>query len=149
MHPWHAISVETVGQTFLQMIIINAINPWECDCWQRWLMVSVYPAPFPLEQLYPLTFLLCSDSTSSLFSTPLPQPAGQSPLLRLTSENVWPRPGVQPRAEPIGIQNNISSVGAQHRFQTVSRYPSLQFVKKLSSALPPPCTLELLHSNWC
>lgn len=54
-------------------MIINAINPWRCDSRKRWLMASMYPAPFlkiptvqPLEQLCPLTFLLCSDSTSSL-----------------------------------------------------------------------------------
>ena len=82
-------------------------------------MMFVYPSLTiptvqPLEQLYPLTFLLCSDSTSSLSPLHSLDLSGQSTPLRFTSESVWPRPGVQPCTEPIGIQNHISSVGARH-----------------------------------
>lgn len=67
-------------------------------------------------------------------SNPLPQPPGQSTLLRFTSESVWPRPGVQPR-----IQNNISPLGARHWFQTSSRRPGFQCGKRRRRTLPPIC----------
>lgn len=59
------------------MVWVLKIISWSSKsnhCLKRWLVISLYSAPFlkiptvqSLEQLYPLTFLLLSDSTSSQF----------------------------------------------------------------------------------
>lgn len=53
-------------------------------------------------------------------STSLLQPLGQFVLLRFSSESIWPRPGVLPRAEPMGIQNNILFFCAQFSVSQVA-----------------------------
>lgn len=66
----------------------------------------------------PTYFSSCAPTPPHTVSTPLPEPLGQPALLRLTSESVWPRPSVQPCAEPIDIQDNIPSVCAHTPIQS-------------------------------